>query len=250
MEANKLKAETVWHVLGLCGLKKEITWEDAVDEANAVVQDASVERARLLFERLNQKHSKLQGNRKSCVGKLKELLWVPVVEATSSPDQTEPTKLLALKDVFPMAARKLVWAVAPSLCLESSVDELRPGRKVDDEPDVLVEQVRALAEGAVTNGGGTPPYASAATLEHLRAVFGPLLGLISKLKNFKEHPRLKGVAFVPCLTLDETNAGALLFHPDCAAFQSHRSGAELNPVVGLVKQVDAALLEQGGCHAV
>jgi len=241
IDAGKLKAETVWHVLGLCGMKKEITWEDAVDEAGTIVQDGSVERSRLLFERLNQQHSKLLGSRAACLSKLKEIPWAPVVEANPASEPKQPSKLLALKEVFPEAARKLVWAVAPSLCLVSAVDELRPGRKVEDEPDVLVDQVRALADGVASNGKGTPAYAPAETLEHLKVVFGALLGLLSKLKNFKEHPKLKGVAFVPCQTTDESDKGAWLFASESAAFQAHRKGSELSPVIGLVKQADQTI---------
>ncbi|CAK0871811.1 unnamed protein product [Prorocentrum cordatum] len=241
ISAAGLKAEVVWRVMKLCGMKRDLTWEDATREAEAVVRDADVDRAKLLFAHIGKRHASFQGSRATAMEKLGALPWVPARPGAFGGDAGTPSKLLPLAELFAPAACKVVWAVAPSMFAEPPVKELQPGRSVEAEPEVLVEQVRALAQAAASSAGaGAAPRASPAALEHLLAAFAALLPLLSKLPGLATHPRLEGVAFIPCLAGGEAEEkGADLFTPGRAAFSARRAPSELHPAVGLVKRGDA-----------
>jgi len=237
----KLNAEPVWRVLGICGMKRDISWEDAVEEAEAVVSDKDFQRAGKLFAHLDKNHARLAGKRDVALEKLKTVAWVPATAPTTEPSaEATASGFSALKELFPPSARKLVWAVAPSLCVDvtPTLHELMPGRDVQKEPDILVEQVRALADMAA-QGGKTPPSISLETLEHLRDVFQALVPLVPKLSGgtLVDHPRLTGVAFMPCLPPDE-ESGAALFLPKCTACSATHNHRSLSPAIGVVKPMD------------
>jgi len=60
---SSVDAEAVWRVFRLCGLKSEITWEDAVEEAEALVMAKDVSRAGHLFTHIDKQHPHLKGNK-------------------------------------------------------------------------------------------------------------------------------------------------------------------------------------------
>jgi len=133
--------------------------------------------------------------------------------------------------------------VAPCLSMkgEPTLHELRPTRTLENEPSILIEQVRALALAAVQQVM-VPPRISGKMLQHLSKAFNALLPLLEKLPPLDRHPQLADLPFVPCVPSDDTaDGGAALFSPRRAAFGAQHNNRSLNPVMGIVKQGDYAI---------
>lgn len=184
----------VWRVLLRCGLKTELTWEHVADEAALIASDGDIERGSSLLAHLSSRHASLMGCRESALQRLRSCPWLPSLAASGSAEPSAAASQMSLaSELFPLADFPVVWAVAPALAAELAIDGLRPGRSVEAEPEVLLQQICALAS---LPAAPVP----APLLNHLLAAFRALLPLLARLPQpLGEHPLLRDVAFVPCL---------------------------------------------------
>eukprot|EP00929_Paragymnodinium_shiwhaense_P109155 TRINITY_DN754_c5_g1_i1.p1 TRINITY_DN754_c5_g1~~TRINITY_DN754_c5_g1_i1.p1 ORF type:complete len:4259 (+),score=1336.88 TRINITY_DN754_c5_g1_i1:96-12872(+) len=239
------EAANVWKVLRLCGIKTQITWEDAVEESLQIVRDKDVKRAGQLFAHLNKYHDKMQGGRSDCLEKLRKLAWAPATEPSMEPDAQKATQMVALQKIFPPSAHGLIWAVAPCLYVdcEPTLHELQAGRTVESEPEVIIDQVRKICNVALhaSINKRFPPGVTAPVLQHLINAYAALAANISKLPDgLAGHEKLKDVAFIPCLPTDDKFA-AVLFKPTRCAFHAQHDHRSLMPVLGIVRPGDATV---------
>lgn len=70
------EAKYVWQALRSCGMKKEITWEDALEEAEHISHSGDHNLSKILFKHLGQNYSAMHGKKEECMDKLKGLKWV------------------------------------------------------------------------------------------------------------------------------------------------------------------------------
>eukprot|EP00928_Gymnodinium_smaydae_P095838 TRINITY_DN8323_c0_g2_i1.p1 TRINITY_DN8323_c0_g2~~TRINITY_DN8323_c0_g2_i1.p1 ORF type:complete len:4833 (+),score=938.40 TRINITY_DN8323_c0_g2_i1:126-14624(+) len=243
--------EPLWKTLRLCGLKNALTWEDVVEEAEAVAQVGDVTRAGQLFLYVDSQHMHLAGDRDVALARLQEVAWVPGVEPTTDP-ATVCSRLYPCSDLFAPSAHKLVWAVAPCLDMEANaeLEELRPGKSIDEDPRILLQQVRAIADltaakcqqpGPTDQGDvlcKAPLLISQDELDHLLAVFMELRSLSERFPTLANDSMLENVACVPCLPPDPATQCAALFPPRRAAFQALHDHRALYPALGIVKPMD------------
>jgi hypothetical protein len=181
-DAN-VKVDVVWKVLRLCGMKTQITWEDAIEEAKLAMQDVDIDRAGMLFAHLDEHHSSLHGNRSTALSWLQQEAWIPSAGPSTESSVQNASQLLSLSKIFPVASRCLIWAVAPSLFADSdpSMPELKPRRSVEAEPGILVEQVCTIMESSTLS--------KEATFDNLQLIFGAM-----------KAPRLLTEVLVPVST--------------------------------------------------
>jgi hypothetical protein len=146
MKEIGVSAETVWKVLRLCGIKVQITWEDALEEADSIMKEKDVKRASHLYTHLDKHHVDLKGSRAAVLPQLQKLAWVPATKPTINPADLKGEQLLTLAEVFPRAETKLVWAVAATLSVdeEPTWEDLKVGKSVEKEPLILTQQLNAL----------------------------------------------------------------------------------------------------------
>ena len=150
------KEPFVWEALRSCGLKKQITWEDAVDEAQHIADSCDHRLSKLLFKHLEQNHQKMEGDKGECMKALQKLKWIlahpPQSAGLELPEASRSAALRSLSDLFSASEFELVWAVESTLhtdLVKSGVPTLLKARRsVKSEPAVLVSQLEACAKAA------------------------------------------------------------------------------------------------------
>lgn len=144
------KARCVWHTLRSLGLKQQITWEDAVEEANHIQETGDHGLSRLLFQHVEKFHQTMEGNEIQCLESLRQVKWILAHPAQDGEDgATSCPHLASLSEVFPASELDLVWAVASTLHRElPEPNFLRAMRSTRQEPKVLVSQLERCAQMA------------------------------------------------------------------------------------------------------
>ena len=236
--------QAVWRVLQKCGLKQQITWEDAVAEARHIQKTSNQKLSHILFDHLETAYGKM-GRGDQSFKLLQELEWVtarrPAQDVGSMKRENSQCNTLAsLKKIFPASESKFVWAVQSSLTKDGNL--LQAMRSVREEPEVLVNQLQALACAAPKYSGSSSGFfrswlkservreASPDAFSHIRVV---LQELVRRQKgSAKQHlQKLNTLAYIPC---QGSKDGALLFSPRHAALQSAQSHQKLLPAFGVV----------------
>ena len=240
----------MWRALQRCGLKQQITWEDAVAEARHIKSTSNQKLSEMLFRHLEGVHSSMTGHQSSCLAILQQLEWVVVHTAASAanmkPTECRDRKLASLTKVFPASESKFVWAVQSTVKMDGKV--LKATRSVRREPEVLVSQLKAVAEAAPAysncDRSGWPlnplrrmlqPAAREAcpdALDHIRIV---LEELVQRHKDSAKQllQRLSSLAYVPCQGA-KAGSGALLFSPKYTAQTSAQGHQKLLPAFAVV----------------
>lgn len=241
---TKDQAKYVWQALRSCGMKKEITWEDALEEAHHIHHSGDHNLSEILFKHLGQNHSAIDGKKEECMGKLKGLKWVlahPHQDAAcKSPHRSRGTTLKSLSEIFPVSEFDFVWAVESTLHTELDVPVpafLKACRSVKSEPTVLVCQLEACARAASGpddmpteqpfRTGLVPP-------EKLSHFTIPMKELYQNHKDSAARllKPLRDLAFLPCMP--KSGGGAILFQLEHAALESDQGHQKLLPVFGIV----------------
>ena len=241
--------EAVWRVLRKCGLKQQVTWEDAVAEARRIQETSDQKLSQILFEHLETTHQTIvSGDRAHCLKLLQELEWVtarqPAQDVGSmKPENCQHYTLASLDKIFPASESKFAWAVQSSSTKDGNL--LQAKRSVQKEPEVLVDQLQTLAR-AVPKYSGTSwieseqvREASPEALNHISAVLQELVRCHKD--SAKQHlQKLSTLAYIPCQGskgsegFEGSEDGALLFSPKHAALQSVQSHQKLLPAFGIV----------------
>lgn len=246
------------HVLAAlraCGLKNQITWQDAVLEAEHIadVGKQSVsdgcKSADLLWKHIHNFRSAFGYGETIAVEKLRRIAWIPGMLQDSNVYVDQPAdlkrrgvrELLALDSAFPEKEFDVVWAVAPTLARGFESQLLKPGYTLEQQPERLVAQLDRLitaVESFISDSDDealdsfSPPVVSAAALTHFKVVFDRLAkcqGLSRLLEPFRQQPRRP---LLPCTGRRQGTSTAVLFPSGCAATTA--KNLEVEAVVGLV----------------
>lgn len=136
----------VWKALRQCGLKQQITWEDAMAEARHIESTHNQKLSKILFGHLEAVPA-MAGDKSHCLKILHQLEWV-VVHIPPSTANKKPTEsgstLASLRNVFPAGESKFVWAVESTLNEDGAL--LKAGRSVQREPRFLFPNWKHLLE--------------------------------------------------------------------------------------------------------
>ncbi|CAE7666240.1 SACS [Symbiodinium sp. CCMP2592] len=168
----------VWRVLRQCGLRQQITWEDALEEARHIENTSNQKLSKLLFKHLENSHVTMEGNKQRCLLQLRALKWVAAhpcqsPASTWSPEQSRGSTSVALSDAFPASDFPLVWAVQTTLHSDMPPPSLlQAGRSARKEPDVLVAQLEACARAVPELSGQSNAGISGKMWSLARKVFG------------------------------------------------------------------------------
>ncbi|CAJ1439474.1 unnamed protein product, partial [Effrenium voratum] len=242
------EAGFIWQALRSCGLKQQITWEDAVEEAKLIERESNQRLSELLFAHLEKAHQTMGAAPSSALAALRQRKWVLArrpVEAQhaqhAEPEAQAARMLHSLSELFPASQFHLVWAVAPTVHPDLGTAALLvPGKSVGKAPEILVSQLDACARAA--------PYLSSKGLSHPRLALGRCLKSILAVfeEIFRSHRakatqllRCLSVAYLPCLADSAGSAGAAgtgaaLFEPRSTALRSAQSHVALSPALGIL----------------
>ena len=148
------KEKMIWQALSQCGLKQQLTWDDALMEAKSIADAVSCDRAVLLFRHLEDNYQKFVERAKAskalALEMLQRIAWVPACmpqePSLRESGERPECKLQKLENLYPKTEQDLVWAVAPTLHRDLPDPKLlQAGKTVRSQPQTLILQLRKLA---------------------------------------------------------------------------------------------------------